>query len=211
MVEPKYIAIEGPIGVGKTSLTNRLAEKFGFKPVYEEFEENPFLADFYSDRKGFAFQTQLFFLLSRYRQQEKLFQLDLFEQGLVSDYLFAKDRIFAHINLDDNEIILYEQIYKLLNARVLKPDLVIFLQASVDQLIKRIKKRGRSYEKNIDSHYLKDLSDAYNRFFFHYKESPLLVVNTNQMNLAGEDAPFNDLIREISNMRGGVRHLVRNM
>ena len=211
MDQPRYIAIEGAIGVGKTSLCDRLAEEFGFRTVHEEFEENPFLADFYGDRQAYAFQTQLFFLLSRYRQQLGLFQQDLFAGGIVSDYLFAKDPIFAHLNLDPNELTLYDQIYSLLDARVLKPDLVIFLQASVDTLVGRIRRRGRTYEKNMDPQYLADLSEAYNHFFFHYGETPLLVVSTNELNLVDQDDAFEDLVHEIQTHRGGVRHFVRQV
>ena len=211
MNQPRYIAIEGAIGVGKTSLCNRLAEVFGYRTVHEEFEENPFLADFYDDRQAYGFQTQLFFLLSRYRQQLGLFQQELFAGGIVSDYLFAKDPIFAHLNLDPNELTLYDQIYSLLDARVLKPDLVLFLQASVDTLVGRIRRRGRSYEKNMDPQYLADLSEAYNRFFFHYGETPLLVVSTNELNLVDQDDALADLVHEIKTHRGGVGHFVRQV
>jgi len=170
--------VEGPIGVGKSSLTNILSERFAARKVMEVVEENPFLSDFYSDRAKFAFQTQMFFLLSRFKQQQKLFQQDLFAAVTVSDYLFAKDRIFAHLTLDPNELSLYERIFEELGPRVAKPDLVIYMQARLEVLLTRIKKRGREFERKFDPTYLDDLCRAYNEFFFHYQDTPLLVVNT---------------------------------
>src|SRR3990172_6069530 len=154
MEKTQYIAVEGPIGVGKTSLTELLAIEFDGRHIFENIEENPFIRNFYKDRQKHAFQTQLFFLLSRYQQQKDLSQQGLFNRVTVADYIFAKDRIFAHLNLDDNELSLYEQIYKLLDARITKPDLVIYLQAEPRVLIERIRKRNKDYEKDIEESYL---------------------------------------------------------
>src|SRR5205814_10715272 len=154
----RYIVVEGPIGVGKTTLTHALTRRFGARSVFEIVEENPFLASFYQDRNKFAFQTQLFFLLSRFKQQQYLFQQDLFNSVTISDYLFAKDRIFASITLDPNELSLYERVYEHLGPRVLKPDLVIYLQARIEVLLARIKKRGREFERRLDVDYLAELS-----------------------------------------------------
>ena len=178
---PRYIAIEGAIGVGKTSLAKILANEFGVRLVKEEAGNNPFLERFYEDRRKYAFQTQLFFLLSRYRQQRELAQGQLFEKGVVSDYVLAKDKIFAYLNLEDDEVSLYEMIYKLLAPTVPRPDLVIFLQARPEVLLSRVRKRGVEYERNISLDYLRTLSDAYNEYFFHYNETPLLVVNTSEI------------------------------
>ena len=197
----QYIAIEGPIGVGKTTLTSLLAEEFKFRRVLEEPENNPFLAEFYKNKKQYAFQTQLFFLLSRYQQQKELAQQELFQQGIVSDYIFAKDRVFATLNLSDEEINLYESIYSLLDARILKPDLVIFLQASVDVLKERIRKRKINYEKHIDLDYLENLAQAYNHFFFNYTETPLLVVNCSEIDFVEQPADYKNLLNEILLMK----------
>ena len=147
--EIHYIAIEGVIGVGKTTLAQMLSDQLGARLVLEKFEENPFLPNFYKDPEHYAFQTQIFFLLSRYRQQQELFQQDLFSKGIISDYMFEKDRIFAYLNLDDNELNLYEKVYSILKVKVPKPDLVVYLQASTETLIRRIKLRGRPFEKSI--------------------------------------------------------------
>ncbi|HEX9205004.1 MAG TPA: deoxynucleoside kinase, partial [Candidatus Deferrimicrobiaceae bacterium] len=178
---PRYIAIEGPIGVGKSSLAKILARKFGARLVKEEVANNPFLERFYEDPRKYAFQTQLFFLLSRYRQQKEVAQGNLFESGVVCDYILAKDKIFALINLEDDEVSLYESIYKLLVSTLPRPDMVIYLQARPEVLLSRVRKRGIAYERNISLDYLKTLSDAYNEYFFHYNEAPLLVVNTSEI------------------------------
>lgn len=197
----KYIAIEGPIGVGKTTLARMLAEEFRFRLALESPESNPFMGDFYKDRSRYAFQTQLFFLLSRYQQQKELAQLGLFEQGVVSDYILAKDHLFASLNLSPDELQLYESIYPLLDAKVLKPDLVIFLQASTEVLKDRIKQRNIPYEKNIDFSYLDKLSSAYNDFFFHYQQTPLLVVNCSEVNWIENSTDYQNLLKEILHMK----------
>ena len=183
MGESRYIVVEGPIGVGKTTFVNLLAEVFQAETVLERAEENPFLSKFYGDTNKFAFQTQIFFLLTRYQQQQEILQTELFRQNIISDYLFAKDRIFAYLNLSEDELVLYEWIYQLLDQRVVKPDLVIYLQAPVQVLLKRIRKRALWYEKEMDQEYLEKVSKAYNTFFFHYKDTPLLVVNTSEYRL----------------------------
>jgi len=204
----RYIVIEGPIGVGKTSLAELLAKEFNARMAVEEPEENPFLKQFYQVRKKYAFQTQLFFLLNRFQQQKEIAQLDLFNQVTVSDYLFAKDRIFASINLDDHELALYTQIYQLLNGQIPTPDLIIFLQAKPEILLHRIRSRGHSYEKEIELDYLKILTEAYNYYFFHYDQSPLLIVDTSEIDFVKRKEDFNQLIREINQMRKGTSYFI---
>jgi len=203
LLNQNYIAIEGPIGVGKSSLCEILAHKLGAKPVLEGVADNPFIQDFYKDIRRYAFQTQLFFLLSRYRQQQELHQTDLFHQGIVSDYLFAKDRLFANLLLDDNELKLYEQIHSTLNAQVLKPNLVVYLQASTETLQKRIGMRGRKFETKITPEYLDELNKAYNYYFFHYQETPLMVVNTNEIDFVHRDADLDDLLEHMGKVTKG--------
>jgi deoxyguanosine kinase len=176
-----YIAIEGPIGAGKTTLAVLLAERLGGKLLLEEYEENPFLAEFYADRKRFAFQTQLFFLLSRFRQQQALTQTDLFYENVVSDYLFAKDRMFASINLSEEELHLYDEIERTLGKSIPIPDVVIYLQGSVPKLMQAIHHRGRTFEGNISSDYMMDVVQTYNDYFFHYRASRLIVIDTEQV------------------------------
>jgi len=207
-VDPRhrYIVVEGPIGVGKTSLTRALAKCFGGRSVFEIVEENPFLASFYQDRYKYAFQTQLFFLLSRFKQQQELFQQDLFSQVTVSDYLFAKDRIFASITLDPNELALYERVYEHLGPRVMKPDLVIYLQARLDVLLARIRKRGREFERKFDEEYLAELSRTYNDFFHRYDETPLLVINTSDIDFVESERDFEELIRAMGSIKAGTHY-----
>jgi deoxyadenosine/deoxycytidine kinase len=208
MTAPRYIVVEGPIGVGKTSLVERLSQRLGARTLLEVVEDNPFLGDFYKDPRRFAFQTQLWFLLNRYRQQQELAQFDLFRQTLVTDYLFAKDKIFAYVNLEDHELALYERIHALLEVRVPAPDLVIFLQASTETLLSRIATRGKPYERGIPAKYLEDLNAAYTHFFFHYTASPLLVVNTSDIDFVNRPQDFDDLIKEIGQARGGTHYYV---
>ena len=205
---PRYLAIEGAIGVGKTSLAKILAQKFGSRLIQEEVSNNPFLDRFYEDRRKYAFQTQLFFLLSRYRQQRELAQGDLFETGIVSDYMLAKDKIFAYLNLEDDEISLYETVYKLLVPTVPRPDLVIYLQARPEVLLSRIRKRGVDYERNISLDYLRMLSDAYSEYFFHYNETPLLVVNTSEIDFVESPRDLEQLLREVKSVKRGTQHYI---
>lgn len=208
MEKSRYIAIEGPIGVGKSSLADLLAQEMGGRTLIEEVDANPFLSSFYGDIKKYAFQTQLFFLLSRYQQQKEMFQQELFNSTVVSDYLFAKDRIFAYLTLDENELGLYEQVYRLLDTRIPRPDLVIYLQASTDVLLDRIKRRNKDYEKSIKEDYLEKLIDAYNRYFFYYNETPLLVVNTTEIDFVNNQADLANLVKEIKTMKGGSQHYI---
>ena len=205
---PRYIAIEGPIGVGKSSLAKILAQKFQSRLVKEEVANNPFLERFYEDPRKFAFQTQLFFLLSRYRQQKEVAQGNLFESGVVCDYILAKDKIFALINLEDDEVSLYESIYKLLVSTLPKPDMVIYLQARPEVLLSRVRKRGIAYERNISLDYLKTLSDAYNEYFFHYNETPLLVVNTSEIDFVESPRDLEHLVREVKSVKRGTQHYI---
>jgi len=205
---PRHIAIEGPIGVGKSSLAKILAQKYASRLVKEDVAGNPFLERFYENPRKFAFQTQLFFLLSRYRQQRELAQGDLFEGGLVCDYILAKDKIFALINLEDDEISLYESIYKLLVSTLPKPDLVIYLQARPEVLLSRVRKRGIAYERNISLDYLRTLSDAYNEYFFHYNETPLLVVNTSEIDFVESPRDLEHLVREVKSVKRGTQHYI---
>lgn len=202
-LEHRYIVVEGPIGVGKSSLTTILSQRFGARRVMEVVEENPFLASFYGDRAKYAFQTQMFFLLSRFKQQQELFQQDLFSAVTVSDYLFAKDRIFASLTLEQHELALYERVFDALGPRVTKPDLVIYLEARLDVLLRRIVKRGREFERQFDSSYLDSLCKAYNEFFFHYSDTPLLVVNTSEIDFVNNPEDLEDLINVVRDTRKG--------
>ena len=204
----RYIAVEGPIGVGKTSLTTLLAQNFSARCVLEEPSENPFLARFYQDPKKYAFQTQIFFLLNRYQQQQELQQLDLFSQLTISDYLFAKDRIFASVSLDENELGLYERVYRLLTGRIPTPDLVIYLQAKPAVLMSRIRQRDHDYERSIEAGYLQTLVETYNNFFFHYNDSPLLVIDTSEIDFVHREQDMAGLVREIQRPRKGTWYYV---
>ncbi|MBE0602086.1 MAG: deoxynucleoside kinase, partial [Deltaproteobacteria bacterium] len=192
----------------KSSLAKLLAQQFGSRLVKEEVAHNPFLERFYENPKKFAFQTQLFFLLSRYRQQKELAQGDLFEEGVVCDYIMAKDKIFALINLEDDEVSLYESIFKLLVPTLAKPDLVIYLQARPEVLLSRVRKRGIGYERNISLDYLKTLSDAYNEYFFHYNETPLLIVNTSEIDFVESARDLEHLVREVKSVKRGMQHYI---
>ena len=208
MDRPRYIAVEGPVGAGKSALAQALAEKVGARLVTELAEENPFLRAFYADRKKYAFQAQLFFLLSRFQQQQALFQQDLFSRSTVADYLFARDRIFATLTLAPEELALYERVYELLGPRVVKPDLVVYLQSRTDILLARVRRRGRDFERTIDAPWLDALARAYNDFFFHYDETPLLVVNASDVDLEGSPEDLEALIPVIQKHRKGRQHYV---
>ena len=194
---PRYIVIEGPIGVGKTTLVNRFAARFNAHTVLEIFEENPFLKDFYDDQDAYAFQTEMFFLLSRYRQQETFSQTDLFSQISVSDYLFVKCRLFASLTLSDHELTLYDRMYSILKTQVPTPDVVVHLHAPLEVLLDRISQRGRSYEKDIDPDYLGRLQRLYHNFFSHYDDSPLIEVDTTEVDFTQDDQAVEDLMETI--------------
>ena len=208
MVRKNYIAVEGPLGVGKTSLALLLAERVHGRTILENAEDNPFLTSFYRDPKRFAFQTQLFFVLRRFQRQEEIDQIDLFKRVVVSDFLFEKDRIFARLNLDDREFSLYEQVFNLLKVKSAKPDLVIFLQARTDVLKERIRKRNRDYEKPININYLDQINQAFNDFFFHYNETPLLVINASEIDFVNVPADLDNLTLEIEKMEKGTKYYV---
>jgi len=201
--EARYIAIEGPIGVGKTSLATLLGRRLGARLVLERPEENPFLDDFYKDPKRYAFKTQLFFTLSRYMQQQDLGQQDLFHDLMIADYLFAKDKIFAYLTLDDKELALYEKLVDLIEPEIEVPDLIIYLQATTEVLIDRIRGRGRTSERRLSEDYLRSLNEAYNYYFFHYDASPLLVVNTSEIDFVHRQSDLDDLIEEIRRPHAG--------
>lgn len=206
-VKFKYIAVEGPIGVGKTSLAERLVEKFDALKIIESVE-NPFLNDFYNSKKGSAFQAQLFFLLNRYQQQVELSQRSLFQRLTICDYLFAKDKIFAYLNLDDSELLIYEKLYAMLEANIPKPDMVIYLQASTEVLCDRIKGRKRENERTISEAYIEEVNKAYNYYFFHYDASPLLVINTSDIDFVHRPKDLDDLVMRIREMGKGVQYYV---
>jgi len=206
----QYLAIEGPIGAGKTALATRLAARLDAATVLEE-RDNPFLADFYGGRPGSALQTQLFYLLNRHRQQITLRQANLFAQTTIADYLFDKDKIFAYLNLDDNELFIYQRLYDLLARDVPAPDLVVYLQAPTDVLVRRLKERAKDTADGApqpEPSYLRELNEAYQHFFFHYSATPLLVVETSQLDLATSDAAVDDLLRQIRSLNRGTRYYV---
>ena len=206
----QYIAIEGPIGVGKSSLAERVATRLDATAVLDD-AENPFLADFYAGRAGAALQAQLFYLLNRHRQLVGLQQGNLFAQATVCDYLFDKDKIFAYLNLDDNELFIYQRLFDLLSKDVPAPDLVVYLQAPTDVLVRRLRERARRPERDgfeLDPEYLRELNEAYQHFFFHYTATPLLVVETSQLGADASDEAVDDLIRQIRTMNRGTRYYV---
>src|SRR6266550_3479644 len=206
----QYIAIEGPIGVGKSSLAQRIASRLDATAVLEE-SDNPFLADFYAGRAGAALQAQLFYLLSRHRQLIGVQQGNLFSQATVCDYLFDKDKIFAYLNLDDNELFIYQRLYDLLAKDIPPPDLVIYLQAPTDVLVRRLRDRTKDPAREAfdpDADYVRELNEAYQHFFFHYSATPLLVVETSQLDLHASDEAVDDLIRQVRSMNRGTRYYV---
>lgn len=208
MSEYRYIAVEGPIGVGKTSFAKTLADALPAHLMLENSEENPFLPEFYRNRSKLALQTQLYFLVSRYQQQTKLLTRDLFMQRIVTDYTFDKDRLFAQINLNDREMYLYDKISELMSRSLPQPDLVIYLQASTENLLARIHKRGISYEKSIDAAYLTELNEAYNFFFFNYDKGPLLVVQTDEIDFVKNREDFEDLLAQLSKPIKGTHYYI---
>ncbi len=201
-----HIAIEGTIGVGKTSLAKILSEKLDARLVLEKFEENPFLEEFYDDPDRYAFQTQLWFLLSRFRQQQDLQQMDLFTSAIVSDYMFVKDRLFAALNLNDNEMKLYDMVAKILEKNVIEPDLVIFLQSDTERLMQNIKKRGRDYELNMDWKYIDALNQVYNEYFFRYDKSPLFIINSNDIDFVNNEDDLKSIFEFIQTPGQGTRY-----
>ena len=206
----RHIAIEGPIGAGKTALAERLGTRLDATVVLDE-TDNPFLADFYADRPGASLQAQLFFLLNRHRQQLSLRQTDLFSQTTISDYVFDKDKIFAYLNLDDNELFIYQRLYDLLARDVPSPDLVVYLQTPTEVLLRRVHSRRRDPEAvalQPDDGYLRELNEAYHHFFFHYNATPLLVVETSQFDSDASDEALDDLIKQIRAMGPGTRYYV---
>ena len=203
----RHVAVEGPIGVGKTSLVTMLSKRLrGIKVLADV--ENPFLTDFYNDKRGAAFRLELFFLLSRYDQQRKLTQRELFSDLTVSDYTFAKSKIFAYLTLEDSELMIYNRLYDLLVESVPKPDLVIYLQANLETLLRRIRRRGRDYEKLISPAYLQEVSDAYAHYFYRYDETPLLVVNTSDIDFVHTSGDFDALVEQIRNAQKGTHYYV---
>jgi len=193
----RHIAIEGVIGAGKTTFAQMLSERLGARLVLERFEENPFLPKFYEDPEHYAFQTQIFFLLSRYKQQQDLFQADLFHDFLISDYIFEKDKIFAYLTLADEELKLYETLLGAIERNIPTPDLVVYLQCSVERLMDNIRHRARKMEENISEDYIRDLNEAYNYYFFRYRATPLLIVKATDIDFVGNKDDFEDLLAQI--------------
>ena len=200
-----YIAIEGPIGVGKTSLAELLSKELGARLVLEDFEDNPFLPDFYNDPERFGFQTQLFFLLQRYRQQQDLRQVDMFQKLLITDYMFIKDRLFASLNLEDKEMHLYDTVASLLERNIIRPDLVIYLQADTDVLMKNIAKRGRNMERNVTWEYIDALNQVYTEYFFRYQDTPLVIINTDNIDFVENEKDLKEVIDYIRQPVSGTK------
>ena len=203
----QYIAVEGVIGVGKTAVVERLAERLDATTVLEEWSQNPFLKAFYEGAPGASFQAELFFLLSRYRQQQELTQRNLFQASTVSDYVFEKSRLYSYLNLEDSELLIYEKLYALLTESVPRPDLVVYLQAPTEVLLKRIRTRGRPEESRLSEEYLAEVNRAYNHYFFHYTQTPLLVVNTSDLDFVKRE-DLDDLMKQIQGMGKGTQYYV---
>ena len=203
-----HVAVEGPIGVGKTTVVDRLAERLEARKALEDWSTNPFLRAFYDGKPGAAFQTELFFVLSRYRQQQELLQRQLFTQATLVDYVFEKSRLFAYLNLDDSELLIFDKLFSLLAESVPRPDLVVYLQAPTEVLIKRIRARGRPEETRLSEDYLAKVNRAYNHYFFHYTQTPLLVVNTSDVDLVNRSEDVDDLVRQIRGMGKGTQYYV---
>lgn len=193
----RYIAIEGVIGVGKTSLAKKLAARINAKLILENFEDNPFLEKFYEDPHHYAFQTQMYFLLSRYRQLQDAKQPDMFHEYTVADYIFEKDKIFAYLNLQDDELKLYENMVSLIERSIAVPDLIIYLQSSHERILRNIAQRNRSFEQSIKDDYLKDLNEGYNYFFFRYKGTRVMIVNSTEIDFVNNENDFEQLVSEI--------------
>lgn len=204
----QFIVIEGAIGVGKSTVVERLAERLEANTVLEDWAQNPFLKSFYDGGPGAAFQAELFFLLSRYRQQQEVSQRPLFSQATLSDYLFEKSKLFAYLNLDDSELLIYDKLYALLAEGLPRPDLVVFLQAPTELLMKRIRMRGRPEEAHLSEDYLAEVNRAYNHYFFHYTQTPLLVVHTADVDFARRPEDVDDLLKQIRQMGRGTQYYV---
>ena len=200
-----YIAVEGPIGVGKTSLANLISKELGARLVLEQFEENPFLPEFYRDPERYSFQTQLFFLLQRYRQQQELKQVDMFQNLLITDYLFVKDRLFASLNLNEKEMHLYDTVANLLEKNIIRPDLVIYLQADTDTLMNNIDRRGREMEEDISKDYIDALGQVYTEYFFRYQDSPLVIINTSNIDFVHNENDLKEIINFIRKPVSGTK------
>lgn len=203
-----HVAVEGPIGVGKTTVVDRLAERLPARKLIEDWSANPFLRPFYDAKPGAAFQAELFFMLSRYRQQQELLQRQLFEQTAIVDYVFERCRLFAYLNLDDSELLIFDKLYALLGESVPRPDLIVYLQAPTEVLLRRVKARGRPEESQVSEEYLAEVNRAYNHFFFHYTATPLLVVNTESVDFARNEDDVADLLKQIRAMGKGTQYYV---
>jgi len=202
-----YIAIEGPIGVGKTSLAEMIAEKLNARKVFEDFKKNPFLEDFYEDPENNALQTQIWFLLQRYQQQKEIKQLDVFRKGVVTDYMFEKDRLFAEFTLRSQaEFELYSNVADILEKDIIKPDMVVYLQAETPRLMKNIKQRGRDFEKGVTSAYINQVNEKYQEFFVNYDERPLLVINANNIDFVNNSNDFDNLLEVIQEPAQGRKY-----
>ena len=204
----QYIAVEGPTGVGKTAVAERLAQRLEASAMLEEWGQNPFLKPFYDGRPGAAFQAEVFFLLQRHRQQQELLQRNLFTHASIADYVFEKSRLFAYLNLEDSELGVYEKLYTLLAEGVARPDLVVYLQAPTDVLARRIRQRGRPDESHLSEEYLAEVNRAYNHYFFHYTHTPLLVVNTADVDFVKHEDDLDDLVKQIRQMGKGTQYYV---